>query len=623
MNENNDAVSGSESAASGTRPTGGSKLPEGSGDLGSVVEQLQLGKPLILNDGYVIADSGYMVSSQYVDIGVDKLRRRPPVLVKAIEAQYGLEHALSIQLSTPHRFRNYGETFIRDDQEGRARRENKTESTPRSYEDSTREQQRALHLLGQKNVTIRATEVTGGNRESESLVFGKSSWIYCTSILPAPSERERRRATLPGKYDHESTIRQPAKFAFALGAMFANQIGPQEKRGRFTHNTGIVSLHRSQLVLHGPVWYTDDVLVFLKSFESEPLYTMYPLFVKHSRFKDQREYRFVLHCESPVEHETQILNISGAMRDALAPPRSAIPVVFQPPNDPDTGSSSRIAMETIPGNKTTTRSRTTSQKRQRTVTVDGQIVEKETHTREEAILLTTKIPADGPQQSADILESKVPGVGQVTQTENRELWVDGDRVDTMAMSRTRVYSVADTSGADELFTLEERNRAAELLEAVRRPFANFPNLPPQVAAALKTLAGQVLDIEPNAEVQAMSACWNGIWAICNLYECFGDVVDSVGIEQSEFVTIGLKDSKHSGAEAKILVGPRGTFAYALTRGEKQRTGNGGTETRLFFFPDDQARAEFEEFGWTPLVKEQRSSTEPTTPPKSPGPGPAR
>lgn len=67
-------------------------------------------------------------------------------------------------------------------------------------------------------------------------------------------------ARLPAKYDHESTIRQPARFALALGAMFADQTGPQGKRDHFTHNDEIRSFHDSQFVLHGPVWYTDDVL---------------------------------------------------------------------------------------------------------------------------------------------------------------------------------------------------------------------------------------------------------------------------------------------------------------------------------------------------------------------------
>lgn len=59
-------------------------------------------------------------------------------------------------------------------------------------------------------------------------------------------------------------------------------------------------------------------------------------------------------------------------------------------------------------------------------------------------------------------------------------------------------------------------------------------------------------------------------------------------------------------KGKTLVGPRGTFAYLLTRGDEKRPGYGDRE-RLVFFPDEDARVAFEEFGWPPLqeeVKEQ-------------------
>jgi hypothetical protein len=169
-----------------------------------------------------------------------------------------------------------------------------------------------------------------------------------------------------------------------------------------------------------------------------------------------------------------------------------------------------------------------------------------------------------------------------------------------------VFTIADSSGADKLFSLEERNRAAEILKAVRRPFANSSALPEQTAAALRALAHQAAHIEPDVEVPTMSACWNSIWAICNLYEFYGEVIAHVGIENNEFVAITLKGSEYNDAEGKILVGPRGTFAYVLTRGEQRRPGYGGTNHRLVFFPDEDARAAFEEFGWTPREEHQSS-----------------
>ena len=100
----------------------------------------------------------------------------------------------------------------------------------------------------------------------------------------------------------------------------------------------------------------------------------------------------------------------------------------------------------------------------------------------------------------------------------------------------------------------------------------------------------------------MSACWNSIWVICNLYECYGDVVASVGIEHDEFVAIALKQSEDSRVEGKILVGPNGTIAYVLTRGNEKHLGHGGRRDRLVYFPDEVARAAFKNFGWVPLHK---------------------
>ena len=603
MNQNDEAALDDKPTPSGVQSKPDVELSDVTGDLTVAIELLEPGKPLVLNEGFLVTDSGHMILTQYVDIGVDKRRHRPAFLVKSIEAKYGLEHAPEIQVSAPFRFREYGETFIHDNQEGRAQRKTTTESPPRSYEEQNCEQEKALCLLGQERVTIRNTGTTNSHTDTESMTFGRQSWIYCTSIPATPGERSAWRAKLPDRYDHESVIRQPGKFALALGAMFADQRGPQGKQGHFTHAGGIRSFHDSQLVMHGPVWYTDDVLGFLQSLQSEPLYNMYQLFVKHSKYRDQREYRFVLHCETPVEAETLHLYITGAMRDALAPPPAASPVAFQRLEGSDADSSSQKVVGPTPNRQTMTRTRKKSDRERRTLSVGGEVAQEEIITSEQTIVLTTEMPADGLEHARGGPEAPASGVGEITETENRERRIAGAATDKMTNWRTRVFSISDTSDAGKLFTLEERDHAVELLEAVGRPFVAFSTLPQQAAEALKTLAHQAAHIEPGVEVQTMSACWNGIWAICNLYECFGDVVASVGIEHNEFVAITLKQSAHTGADGKILVGPRGTFAYMLTRGDEQLPGHGGTENRLFFFPDAEARAAFEEFGWSPLEEQ--------------------
>ena len=125
-----------DSVPTDASPDQQASAPNAADDLVGALEHLEPQKPLILNDGLWVTDSGYLVSSQYVDIGLSKRTRRPRGLVKAIEAQYALEYAPSLQISAPQRFRHYGETFIQDDQEGRAQRVNQTLSEPRSYKET-------------------------------------------------------------------------------------------------------------------------------------------------------------------------------------------------------------------------------------------------------------------------------------------------------------------------------------------------------------------------------------------------------------------------------------------------------------------------------------------------------
>ena len=169
----------------------------------------------------------------------------------------------------------------------------------------------------------------------------------------------------------------------------------------------------------------------------------------------------------------------------------------------------------------------------------------------------------------------LPAVGQVTEMETHKLEVEGVPVESSEMVRTRVGYLGSDKGADEFFTLDDRDHIEELLEAIKRPFKNFTSLPPEASTALTKLAEHMPDIEPAKEIQVMSACWNSVWAICNIYECFGDVVESVGIEQEEFVAVVLKKSEVCRAEGTLLIGPRGTYAFVLRRVDEESPEYGG------------------------------------------------
>ena len=127
----------------------------------------------------------------------------------------------------------------------------------------------------------------------------------------------------------------------------------------------------------------------------------------------------------------------------------------------------------------------------------------------------------------------------------------------------------------------KEKRRKNVLAAAKRPFRDFADLPSAVSATLVRLVEEAGDLQPESEVHLMSAFWNSIWAICNLHRCFGEIVESVGIEQDEFVALVLKPLEGSEARGKLLVGPRGTYAYVVGRGDDERYGYGGEETQLF------------------------------------------
>ena len=571
-----------------------------SNDLTGAIELLGEGKFLVLADGFITTDGGHQILSQYIDIGANKQLSQPTVLVKAIESEYGLEYASDILLSVPRRFRNYGETLIRDKQEGYADRENKTETSQKAPEDSNREKERALELLGVEGATISSTGKKLVEASTESVSFGENALIYCTSIKPPESQRAEWRASLPEEYDHESIIRQRRRFALALGEMFVDQYRIEREQGKFTHNSGIQSFHAAQSVWHGPVWYTDDVLGFLESRQPDPLAFLYAIFVKDIKYQAQREYRFVIHLKTPIDEDTVSLSISGNLRSALVPPRNIEPVVFQRHSEVSNTDSPSEPVVTQTQSNIMTQTHRMNKRNTHTTSIGGDVVAEEVSHMERVISIKTKIPVG---VSPEILQNmKLERHAAVAERSQSEIKIEGKVVDRLDYFRTKVIHIEDSATALEGCLTpdeqEDREKAEAILDAVAHPFEKgLYNLPEPQVEALKMLSRISSSLDRNVEIQVMSACWNSIWAICNLYEHYGDIIESVDMEGDEFVAITLKGSDDAGTEGKILVGPRGTFAYLLSCGEDKRYGHGGEESKIIFFPNKEVQDKFEEFGW--------------------------
>ena len=174
----------------------------------------------------------------------------------------------------------------------------------------------------QYETRCKESSTAGARRRARSFSYGKDWWIFCTSITPDDGDWDAWKATLDEDYDHVSKIGQPAKFAQALARMVTEQIGPHGKDAWLTGTSegaaGARTKHKSQLVIHGPVVYTDQLYETIVGEKDEVRKMAACLFAKPMTHAAQREYRFVV-LNGGAEEETTLLKISGMMRDALTP----------------------------------------------------------------------------------------------------------------------------------------------------------------------------------------------------------------------------------------------------------------------------------------------------------------
>ena len=181
-------------------------------------------------DAMVVSDGGHLIMSQYIDIRPPELRQPIAPILKACKSKYAIEHSPMVRISSLELFRDYGEPMIEDDQEGHAYHKQDHPEKREVDSDKNREFERALGILGQ-NVQF-SNENTENKYRAENLSFGREWWIFSTAISPPPNEWNDWKNSLSQNYDHVSTIRQPGKFALALGMMMADQKGPRSLRRR-------------------------------------------------------------------------------------------------------------------------------------------------------------------------------------------------------------------------------------------------------------------------------------------------------------------------------------------------------------------------------------------------------
>lgn len=243
---------------------------------------------LYLADGHHVDEAGNLISCTYVDFR-DPAERFPiTTLRKASSKRYAIPGCETIRISKPICFRGRGEGL--DEADAPA-----DPGAPRA--------------------------VAGGSETAGETHCGRNGWIYCAFLEPeTPEEQAAWREAMPSRYDAVSPIRRPREFARALGVMSADQIRP---RGRTVLLKNAVegrvfcTAHRSQTVYHGPVVYEDDPRGRLERTSSDHELLLLLVFLKHTRHRAQREYRFLIWADEEPSEARLDLDVSPALLEAM------------------------------------------------------------------------------------------------------------------------------------------------------------------------------------------------------------------------------------------------------------------------------------------------------------------
>jgi len=284
-------------------------------------------QPVVIGEGHFLDSYDNLISSHYVDLRHSKDRVPISTLIKGCRREHALESCATIRISKPAQFRGFGEGLIRDPGEmfySRTLNEYEVVNDP-DHLTRARLRDDELNRAGELLETgIRTTtkSTKRSHRSWKSQTYGKNGWIYCTSIEPISEQGKAKwRKTLPKEYDHTSHIYRPREFAKALGLMVAEECSPQGKECPMTSSFGnlerVQTTHRSQAIYHGPVIYVDDPYSFVAEEISEDLRFLLSMFVKCSEYRDQKEYRFVIHAEEEPSEMYVDLKIGQALLGSL------------------------------------------------------------------------------------------------------------------------------------------------------------------------------------------------------------------------------------------------------------------------------------------------------------------
>ncbi len=589
---------------------------------------------LVIHEGFILDDAERLILTLHFDLRPPAERVPIRALVKGCRPEHALEAYDTLLISKPSRFHEVGEALVQDDREGNASKESKEESlqefdlpVPREISDLNE----ALEIVGsqvasQLSHTGSSTRQTR-NSSVDSLRFGEDLWIYCASLEPEPASFDSWRATLPDDYTHASTIGQPAKFAQALARMVAEQLGPQGTPETVTQtmsgNESESPRHPTQVVVHGPVVYSDNVYEALAEAPDDIRGMASYIFTKRAEFAEQREYRFAV-LNGGGDEEAVGLQISGLMRDALQRTdhglRRSAPHPVSAPSDDATPRESNSSTVSATNQNVTSKTQKSIRKEVRSTlkTRDGQVLSKSVEQHEHIIeeedqASAPALPFNGPGE--DVLQNiqkheRTVAPLNVEQDAREDKPGPNDETTVQRLAAAGMDERESNASEDNLLMVQIGRIHRQMEDMVTDP--SFPFGPSsnvwqegqctaeeiaKTYAAVEALNIKMQYIPQEYRHEVASAGWYALHCKRNIYATLGDVFESLAVENHRFIVLRLKPSNERGASGRIVVSPSGVYAYCLRLPNKELSGHGGEHLGTWMFPLGTAIEPFEDFGW--------------------------
>ena len=239
----------------------------------------------IVSEGFFFAPNGGVVNTIYMDIS-GAFDYGMQTLAKFGKPEHHLSSHDTIRLSRARLFRNIYDGLIGDTKEG-------------------------------------VVDLFGGTGDAEKIYFGDDTLVYCVSVWPKDDKIDTLKDSFPDNYTSVSRILRPRQFAQAIGLGLCELVGAHGQRQPFNDKFDGFGRRKydrkSLLIIHGPVFYSDDKAQFLLEAEAPLVRFAAYLFVKPESHKAQKEYRYVAAHIPEKVGDTFDLPISGMMLDCLKP----------------------------------------------------------------------------------------------------------------------------------------------------------------------------------------------------------------------------------------------------------------------------------------------------------------